>query len=370
MKKADEHLFREMISEKIIRYYNDEVFSAASVSLCFLDSGKKEKKRLTVEYNKENNVSPGLGETVFDLASLTKSLVTLPCLLHLIDKKQLTWHDTVGDVFRTGPGKSLSRVTIEMLASHSSGLPAHRDYASALIDITPERRKQWLLESIFREIIDDRYSGAVLYSDLGYILLGLIVETVTGRSLDTFWSSTIAQAVGVEKNLFFPGRGLHADKKYAETGPCRFTSQQLAGRVHDDNCRLLGGVCGHAGLFGTSTAVLRVAEEMLALYRGEKTSLPLSETTFRTACKPVGSSDWSRGFQLPTPGNSSSGRYFSVESFGHLGFTGTSFWVDPVRQLIVVILTNRVVKGEDKSAIQTMRPALHDSIVEFLKEKQ
>ena len=306
---------------------------------------------------------------IFDLASLTKPLVTLLCLLHLIDTKALHWRDTLGKVFGAGPEKGLSRVTIESLAGHCSGLPAYRDYARALFDVIPEQRKQWLLTNLFKETIDDRCIGTVLYSDLGYILLGLVIETVTKRALDTFWSATIARSVAVENDLFFPGLDHKADKTYAETGLCRFTRQRLAGRVHDDNCRMLGGVCGHAGLFGTSAAVLRMAEEMLALYRGTKTSLPISEATFRTVCEPQGSSDWSRGFQLPTVGKSSSGKYFSPASFGHLGFTGTSFWIDPVRQLSVVILTNRVVKGEDRAAIQQMRPDLHDSILEFLKKK-
>ncbi len=366
MNKEDKEAFREILREKILSYYNQNVFSAASVSLCYRNSVKNQLNRITVEYNGNNEKFSEEARTIFDLASLTKPLVTLLCLLHLIDKGTLKWSDRVKNVFQRGWSESLSRVNIEMLVRHSSGLPAHRDYWKYLSGVTPKRRKEWLLGEILRETVDHPFCGTVEYSDLGYLLLGFVVETVTGQSLDTYWSTTIARTMGLEDELFFSTGDRHTDKIYAPTGLCGTTRQQLAGRVHDDNCRMLGGVCGHAGLFGTSSAVLRLTEELLALYSGKKTDLPISRKTFRRACERVGPTDWSRGFQLTTPGKSSSGHFFSPESFGHLGFTGTSFWIDPVRQLIVVLLTNRVIKGEDRSAIQRMRPDVHDCVVRYL----
>jgi CubicO group peptidase (beta-lactamase class C family) len=366
MTAADKDAFRVVLGENVLNHYNKGVFSAASVSLCYLSGENFQKKRITVEYNSKNKNLSDKAITVFDLASLTKPLVTLLCLLHLIDQGILNWSDRVKNVFQSGWSDSLSRVSIERLISHSSGLPAHRDYWEALSEVTPKWRKKWLLDKILQETVENPSYDCVVYSDLGYMLLGFIVETVTGQSLGTYWSTTIARTVGIEDDLFFPPGNRHEAKIYAGTGLCRWTGQQLAGKVHDDNCRLLGGVCGHAGLFGTSTAVLRLTEELLSLYSGKETVLPISRKTFLRACARVGQTDWSRGFQLPTPGKSSSGRYFSPESFGHLGFTGTSFWIDPVRQLIVVLLTNRVIKGEDRSAIQRMRPAVHDCIIEYL----
>lgn len=366
MNTADKEAFRETLRENILTYYNKGVFSAASLSLCYPGSDSCRKERITAEYNGDNIFFSNKAITIFDLASLTKPLVTLLCLLHLIDTGTLKWADRVQDIFKRGWSESLAAVSVEMLVSHSSGLPAHHDYWQTLADVPPKRRKDWLLGKVLQERVESRSDDTALYSDLGYMLLGFIIETVTGQVLDTYWTTTIARTLGIEDELYFPRGELDTDKIYAATGLCRVTGQPLKGSVHDDNCRVLGGVCGHAGLFGTSAAVLKLTEELLALYSGRETALPISRKTFRRACERVGSTDWSRGFQLPTPGKSSSGRYFSPQSFGHLGFTGTSFWIDPVRQLVVVLLTNRVIKGEDRSAIQQMRPALHDCVVRHL----
>ena len=142
------------------------------------------------------------------------------------------------------------------------------------------------------------------------------------------------------------------------------------GLVHDDNCRALGGVAGHAGLFGSAEGVLNLCKEYLNLYHHRKSRLPLLPETFRKACAQVGNSEWSSGFNLVSPTDSSSGSYFSSKSIGHLGFTGVSFWIDVDKELVVSLLTNRVRQGDDAQAIKKMRPALHDLVVCCLQDKK
>ncbi len=370
MDEASENVIKDILYEKIITYYNNDVFSACSCSFVKVSEEKNTLQRVSVEYNDEISHLSVISPTVFDLASLTKPLVTLLSVLFLIEQRKLDWHYTLGKVFGKNRVKSLFPIDIRMLLGHTSGLPAHRDFAERLRKVDSARRREWLFDAICKENRSCSGENQPNYSDLGYMLLGFVVEEVARQPLDIFWSKNIIEPLGLHKDIFFPRLGGFQKRLFAPTGRCRFTFQQIKGVVHDDNCRFSGGVCGHAGLFGTASAVLTLCEELLALYQGEKSSLPISSETFRISCRRIGLSDWSRGFQLPTPGVSSSGKYFSPESFGHLGFTGTSFWIDPKQNLIVVLLTNRVVKGEDRAAIQQLRPDFHNTIVEYLEEQR
>jgi serine-type D-Ala-D-Ala carboxypeptidase len=370
MDKAYGRIIQDILYEKIITYYNNDVFSACSCSFSHNSSITHQIQRITAEYNENFPLFKGEAQTVFDLASLTKPLVTLLSVLFLIDKGKIDWDSTLEKVFGKKRVKSLSSINISMLLGHSSGLPAHRDFAEMLRKVRPAQRRAFLFKQICKEDCSVNEDIQTRYSDLGYMLLGFVVEEISGKPLDIFWSTNIIGQLDLQNKLFFPKADDVQKRFFAPTGCCRFTFKQLNGIVHDDNCRLSGGVCGHAGLFGTASSVLSLGEELLALYQGKKSALPIKTETFRSSCRRNGLSDWSRGFQLPTPGKSSSGKYFSPESFGHLGFTGTSLWIDPRRDLVVVLLTNRVVKGEDSVAIQQVRPDFHDTIVEFLEEQR
>jgi CubicO group peptidase (beta-lactamase class C family) len=170
--------------------------------------------------------------------------------------------------------------------------------------------------------------------------------------------------------MFFSTGGRIRKRRFCmNTGRCRWSAESLTGLVHDDNCSAMGGVGGHAGLFGSGEGVIAICQAFLDLYHGRETVLPISRETFLKACEPVKDSEWTRGFNLVSPEGSSSGRYFSANSIGHLGFTGVSFWIDLDKQRIVSLLTNRVIKGDDLEGIREMRPELHDAVVRCLEQR-
>ncbi|NVM22381.1 MAG: serine hydrolase, partial [Desulfobacterales bacterium] len=157
------------------------------------------------------------------------------------------------------------------------------------------------------------------------------------------------------------------DQVYAATEDCPWRGKILDGEVHDDNAYAMGGVAGHAGLFGTAKDVYGILKELLNVYEGKPNSglfhLDVVETFFQHRSD---AGSWALGFDTPTRPDSSSGRHFSDQSIGHLGFTGTSFWMDLLRGIIVVLLTNRIHPSRQNEKIKAFRPLLHDSIMETI----
>jgi CubicO group peptidase (beta-lactamase class C family) len=207
-----------------------------------------------------------------------------------------------------------------------------------------------------------------LYSDLGFILLGRIIEKISGESLDRYWNKKTLSPLGLDKSLFFANKKLEGIPRFAATGTCEWSNQKLSGIVHDDNCRALGGVAGHAGVFGTTRAILALCDSILMQLRGDKQHPSYlsgrKEKILSTRC-----GNWIFGFDTPTAGCSGSGKYFSNQSIGHLGFTGTSFWIDIQRGITIVLLTNRVICGDSLIPVKVFRPLLHDTIMKAIIEK-
>jgi len=360
----------ENVFDILLSYYNKDVFSAASVA-CYSPSLVDNEDNLfccgtLAGINTEKVTS----STLFDLASLTKPLVTVLCVLSLIDNEKLAWDTTLGYLLPLADSHPLRAVDIYSLMSHSSGLAAHREFWKGALGVEEEQRRNWLLQELLKEDKEYKKGGYHLYSDLGYMLLGFIVEQKVEKKLINYWTEVIAEPLGIAADLFFPAdKNKGGCRSYAATGVCEWSGAVLQGIVHDDNCRSTGCVCGHAGLFGSAEAVLYLCKELLTLYRGERSRLPLSSEIFRFACRRVGISEWTAGFNLPSAQGSSAGKYFSEESIGHLGFTGTSFWIDLQKELIVVLLTNRVIAGNDQVGIRQLRPAVHNCLVEQLGKK-
>lgn len=359
------------LQELLISHYNQDVFSAASIAFshplidglgnCLVNCGTTGEKK----------GDPVNQSTMFDLASLTKPLVTLLCVLSLIEKKKISWDEPLDSLLCCRVPRPLNKINLFSLLCHSSGLPAHRNYWQDGLLCGKKDRKVWLKEKILQELPEYEIGKTNIYSDLGYMLLGFVVEEKAKKNLANYWYEKIADPLGIRKELNFPIFPAGKNKeKYVTTGSCNWSQATLKGIVHDDNSRALGGIYGHAGLFGSVSAVLLLCQELLCLMKEKKTRLPISAETFRKACLPVGKSEWTTGFNMPSGYGSSSGRYFSKESIGHLGFTGTSFWIDPNKELIVVFLTNRVIKGDDQRAIKKLRPKVHNFIVEGLRHKR
>jgi len=212
-----------------------------------------------------------------------------------------------------------------------------------------------------------------LYSDLGFIVLGCAVERASGLSLDEYFSQAIARPLGVN-TLFFTRTGEAASQSrlsrpdviIAPTEWDGWRQRILKGEVHDENAAAMGGVAGHAGLFGAAESVLAVSGAWLAGYHGDRSILDRQLVQeFTTKQSHPQQSSWALGWDTPTT-PSSSGTHFSSNSFGHLGFTGTSLWIDPLRKLEVVLLTNRVHPNRGNDSIRVFRPLIHDLAYEAL----
>lgn len=303
-------------------------------------------------------------KSVYDLASLTKPLVTVLSVLSLVQNKALALNDTV-EKFFTNSRSPQSDITIYQLLNHSSGLPAHRQYHKKLEKIKTNNRGKKVVEWILTEELFSKQDKINVYSDLGYILLGNIIEKVSGYTLDEYWQSQISIPLKLHKALFFAQSKKRGLAPYVYTGCCSKTKERLSGVVNDDNCRALGGIAGHAGLFGTISGVLALCEHIL-LNCSDSKVLDLFDVDTVSKLFEQKCGSWLYGFDTPTVGISSSGKYFSTESIGHLGFTGTSFWLDLLEGIGVVFLTNRVATGPDLSKIKKMRPLLHNAIMEEL----
>lgn len=304
--------------------------------------------------------------TLFDLASLTKPLCTVLCTLHLIDRGKLQWQTTLGP----SVGSDKQHITLQHILQHSSGFPAYHPYFQSFSPIQHRENKQQLLRRIREEPLIYPPGSLSVYSDLGFIVLGELLEEVSGCSLDHLFHTHIATPLGVEEALrFLPiGQGHIEDcTNMAATEACPWRQTTLQGEVHDEHCWLMGGVAGHAGLFGTVAAVLCLGEYLLDTWKGRASHPAFAAPLLVRAltCKHPQSS-WCLGFDTPSPGTSSSGRFFSANSVGHLGFSGTSFWIDPQREVVVVLLTNRIHPKRDNIKIREFRPFFHDQLMEVI----
>lgn len=322
--------------------------------------------------------SPVSTSTMYDLASLTKPLATVTALVLLMQKGSCRLDDRVADHLPECTDASIGSATIRHLLTHSSGLPGWRGFYERLSpDGTipsssgeREQAKKAMLSLIRSEVPVYERGTRSLYSDLGFILLGLIVERNSGQSMSDYFLDHIVRPLrGPRIGFILPDRR-HAfsDSANDETSGVAPTEVDawrghlLCGEVHDQNAAALGGEAGHAGLFGTADAVLAISGEWLRAYYGRATILDrtlVQEFTRRQ--KPEGSSSWALGWDTVSM-PSSAGRYFAARSFGHLGYTGTSVWIDPVRDLEVVLLSNRVHPSSRNEAIREFRPAIHDLV--------
>ena len=304
--------------------------------------------------------------TFFDMASLTKPIVTALCIVALIEEEKISLDDTLSCCLGVACPFDKIKIKIVHLLSHSSGLPAHKPYYIKLINYPLAKRNEKIIEWILKEKLCCEPGEKAVYSDLGYILLGYVIEKISGQNLDSYWKRKIIEPLKLEKSLFFLNETNLTQNEYVVTGNCAWSKVKLCGVVHDDNCRSLGGVAGHAGLFGSAEGLLSLCEHLIEQFKGRKKHPSYSSSSLMRFSEKREGSSWALGFDTPTPGLSSSGNYFSQKSIGHLGFTGTSFWIDLQRDIAVIMLTNRVSCGENVEKIRELRPVVHDIIMERL----
>lgn len=305
-------------------------------------------------------------DTVFDLASLTKPLATTLSIMVLIEAGQIRLDQPLGDLIAAFSKTEKRDITVSQLLSHASGLPAYHPYYETLRALDLRQIKTTLHEYLLRQPLVHPPGAACLYSDLGFMILQWIIETTTGRRLDDFTSRAVYGPLGMD-GLFFNPLPYRKDASYAATEDCPWRGKVLEGAVHDDNAYTMGGVAGHAGLFGAAQSVYALLRQLLNAYHGLPGKDLFHPDTVKTFFKrQLPTASWALGFDTPSRPDSSSGAYFSDRSVGHLGFTGTSFWMDLDRQIIVVLLTNRIHPDRNNNRIKAFRPQLHDTVMKSL----
>jgi CubicO group peptidase (beta-lactamase class C family) len=310
--------------------------------------------------------------TLYDLASLTKVLATTSAMTLLVAEQKVSLDQAVADIISEFALHGKEKVTIRHLLTHSSGLRPWRAYYEDLLERehrkgerllgTPEGRKA-IVRRILQSVLIHEPEEAAVYGDLGFIILGELVERISGEPLDLFCERRIFEPMGLIDTHFNPVPFTDDPSRYAATELCAWRERVLLGEVHDGNAWAMGGVAGHAGLFSTAADVLRFGEEILAADRGGSELFPgeIIREFLRTQDVPPGS-DWALGWDTPSE-KSTSGQHFSPRSVGHTGFTGTSLWIDLERGAIVVFLSNRVHAVAKRSRF-SLRPQVHDLIME------
>ena len=301
--------------------------------------------------------------TVFDLASLTKPLATTPAVMNLIQAGKLKLDDTLGMILPPFRKTDKASITIRQLLAHDSGLPDYRPYFETLRNVSPEKRQEKLRWLLLEEPLLHPAGRQTLYSDLGFMILQWVVESVAQQRLDRFVTKTIFKPLSL-KNLYFIDLAAdHRLNEYAATERCPWRGMLLKGAVHDDNAFVMGGIAGHAGLFGTARDVYGLLATLLSVYQGRQKTPVFRPAIVRTFLDRPPNAERALGFDAPAVTDASCGRNFSKKGVGHLGFTGTSFWMDLERSIIIILLTNRVHPSRDNTRIRTFRPVLHDAVM-------
>ncbi len=298
-------------------------------------------------------------DTPFDLASLTKPIATGSLFMRLVGDRRIGLDDLVRDSFKEWIARDRDTVTVRDLLEHASGLPAR------LVDPPPDTRREFEHEICGIRLEYEPRTRSI-YSDLGFILLGFLATDRGGASLDTQFRP-LAERVGA-RLMFTPPPSVRAQA--AQTLPLAGDLRRgatLKGIVHDNYAAALGGVAGHAGLFGSAEAVGAFARVVLRAARGDESGpypfTPALVRLFTTKTRVPGSSRalaWDT--MLPT---SSCGTRMSPSAFGHVGYTGTSLWIDPERDRYFVLLTNHARGTASRDALRDVRRAFHDALADL-----
>jgi len=305
-------------------------------------------------------------ETIFDLASVTKVVATTPVAMLLYERHRLLLDAPLAkylpEFVSLAPRHQRAAreaVTIRMLLAHSSGLPAYEK----LFQFAQSREESVRAALTTRLLAPPGERSE--YSDIGFILLGEVLAGQTDLSLDLFARQEIFTPLGMSHTRFNPPPEWRDGIPPTEDDRT-FRNRIIQGEVNDENAYVMGGVAGHAGIFAPATDVARFAECML--HGRAPLFQPATVKLFTHREQTPAGTSRALGWDTPSPPESSAGTRFSLASLGHLGFTGTSLWIDTGRQLSVTLLTNRTWPNRASQGIRQVRPLLHDAIVEALEE--
>jgi CubicO group peptidase (beta-lactamase class C family) len=353
-------------------------------------------------------------ETVFDLASLTKTLATTLALVLLVQQGRLSLQTDLGDLLPSWLPDDKKCLPLVDLLTHQSGLPAWQPFYETVLTLPAPERPAALERLAAVEPLEPTPGKLTIYSDLGFMLLKAVVESVSGQSLDAFCRHQIYQPLGLTNLGFrpliinpltdqtfssFPKPGSQAPlgnlkiiaklplrhrksplsppgerirvrgeqpQQYAATEVGLIPGRTIQGQVHDENAWSAGGVAGHAGLFGTGPEVFRLAGYLYQAYNRRAANQFFDPDVIRSFMTPPPGAGRALGFDVPGPREASCGRFFSPGSRGHLGFTGVSYWIDVNLGQSVILLSNRVHLGRDNETIKPFRPRLYEAASQAL----
>ena len=304
-----------------------------------------------------DNNSPPIDETsIYDVASLTKVLATTPIAMKLIAQKKLGL-----DQFTKNHKDD---ITIRHLLTHSSGLKPFIEF----FKFDPLLSKNEIVSQIIQSDLDFIPGEKYQYSDLGMIILKEIIEIVSNRNLDKLAHSWLYLPLGMSSTLFNPPVEMVSEIVPTEIDTV-YRKRLLQGEVHDENAHLLGGVSGHAGLFSTASDIGKYAQMMLddGLWKGGPIFKNEQIAKFTELHHLPIDSERTLGWDTPSQNRkSSAGDFFSTSTYGHLGYTGTSLWIDPENEIIVVLLTNRVHPSRERGGIYGIRREFHTQVMKTL----
>ena len=303
--------------------------------------------------------------TMYDLASLTKVTATTTATMICYDRGLFKLDDKVAKYLPKFGVNGKENVTIRNLLLHDSGLrpdiPSYKAFDSV------KNKEHEVMNEIFNDTLVYPTGSKMVYSDLNFILMGKIIEKVTGKTLDKFCEKNIFKPLGMNSTMFNPPSSL-----VSRIAPTEYDNywrhRQIRGTVHDETSQLLGGVAGHAGLFSTAGDLAKLLQMLLqkGKYNGKR--YIKASTVEMFVKKQSDLSTRALGWDTKSPEHSSAGHLFSDISYGHTGFTGTSLWTDPTRNLFVVFLTNRVYPTRKDLKILRVRPLVHDAVIEALEK--
>jgi serine-type D-Ala-D-Ala carboxypeptidase len=340
--------------------------------------------------------------TCFDISSLTKPIATATLAMILASEGFLKLSDSVYQWLAGARLPAHRQMTVLELLNHTSGLPAWQPYYRELplSLVGTEQSKRLIVTECLNEPTVAEPGAATIYSDLGYIVLGEILEQAGGAPLDAMFAERVAKPLGLSNTFFVriaggisttarrtsttadqhvptPKHGITGERRmrqegehrrFAPTEDCPWRERVVHGEVHDQNAYAMGGVAGHAGLFSTARDLHRFALELARCYRGQSSWVPpatVQEFLQVGTEKPAGEA-FVLGWNRPSKRNSASGHHFSANSIGHLGYTGCSIWIDLTKDFWIILLTNRIHPSSTNEKIKVFRPKVHDLLYDEL----
>ncbi len=345
------------VDSLILSKIRDKAFPGGQLFVRLPDGNVYQRSYGRLHYG--NDGAPVSDSTLYDLASLTKVIATTPAVMRLYEEGRIALDSAAASYLPEFGVNGKEGITIRQLLQHRSGLEAFRQFHPAM------KSEQEVLQVIYSMAPQYPPGSRVQYSDLGMIVLGKIVERVTGLRLNVFVRQMLFEPLCMRNTMFLPADSLRSHIAPTEIDTS-WRMRLLQGEVHDETASLLGGVSGNAGLFSTAADLGLFAEMMLHLGGAPDTQLFRPSTIERFTSRQYARDSRALGWDLRSVTGSSAGHYFSMRSYGHTGFTGTSIWIDPIADTYVIFLTNRVHPTRSNSALPRFRSQLHDAIREAI----